>query len=524
MPIDLIKETLVTEVVVSQERVQNVIEGDILVPDSKPDISRIISVDGTIRVEGEKIEEGKMIVEGTVNFSVLYVSEVGEEAIINVESSTVFKHEIELESVAPKMQGEVKAEIEHIDFSMNNERKIGIKAIVNLKCKVKEKRSAEIITSTDGFEDLQVLKERFQYISTAEKRSEEILVKDAFEIEDNLPEIEEIVKTNWGISNKETKITDKKIIVGGILLIDVVYLTDDSEDMMRSYKAEIPFNNFVEMSEANCEAKYKSIIRVNTMAAKIIENIQGERRIIEIEAFVQVDAEIVKNVEKELIVDVYSHKKKLAVERNTVLFKKNIETEETSVSLNESLNVPLNNPRIEKILFVNARTSISDYHEIGKKIVIEGVLGIVMIYMSESEVQSLHRFEQEIPFKQYIGLGGAYEGIKADIELSDASVKYEVVGENQGDVKVDFKIECEAYVLEKVELIGEITELEQSENSDNGPSLIIYVIQSGDTLWKIAKKYNSTMENIIENNNIENPDELSANEYILSQNEHTLKL
>ena len=42
----------------------------------------------------------------------------------------------------------------------------------------------------------------------------------------------------------------------------------------------------------------------------------------------------------------------------------------------------------------------------------------------------------------------------------------------------------------------------------NSPSIVIYIVKKGDTLWNIAKRYKTTIENIIELNNIENPDNL----------------
>ena len=34
------------------------------------------------------------------------------------------------------------------------------------------------------------------------------------------------------------------------------------------------------------------------------------------------------------------------------------------------------------------------------------------------------------------------------------------------------------------------------------PGIVGYIVQSGDTLWKIAKKFHTTVDNIIETNNL----------------------
>ena len=37
-------------------------------------------------------------------------------------------------------------------------------------------------------------------------------------------------------------------------------------------------------------------------------------------------------------------------------------------------------------------------------------------------------------------------------------------------------------------------------------SVIIYSVDKGDTLWKLAKKYNTTIEELVKINDIENPE------------------
>lgn len=46
-------------------------------------------------------------------------------------------------------------------------------------------------------------------------------------------------------------------------------------------------------------------------------------------------------------------------------------------------------------------------------------------------------------------------------------------------------------------------------------SVTIYVVQNGDTLWKIAKRYFTTVDNLIKINNIENPDIIKPGEKLI---------
>ena len=47
-----------------------------------------------------------------------------------------------------------------------------------------------------------------------------------------------------------------------------------------------------------------------------------------------------------------------------------------------------------------------------------------------------------------------------------------------------------------------------------GGSILPYAVQSGDTLAKIAKKYNVTMEQLIKWNDIKNPDMITVGQQL----------
>lgn len=55
--------------------------------------------------------------------------------------------------------------------------------------------------------------------------------------------------------------------------------------------------------------------------------------------------------------------------------------------------------------------------------------------------------------------------------------------------------------------------MEEEDNMEDY-SVIIYVVKSGDTLWKIAKKFGSTVEDIARVNGMKNPDKINIGEKI----------
>jgi LysM repeat protein len=51
--------------------------------------------------------------------------------------------------------------------------------------------------------------------------------------------------------------------------------------------------------------------------------------------------------------------------------------------------------------------------------------------------------------------------------------------------------------------------------SSTRPSMLFYVVQKEDTLWKIARHYQTTVETLIKANSIANPDNIELGQKLL---------
>ena len=62
--------------------------------------------------------------------------------------------------------------------------------------------------------------------------------------------------------------------------------------------------------------------------------------------------------------------------------------------------------------------------------------------------------------------------------------------------------------------MNKVTMNDEEMDQVTGGSILPYSVQSGDTLAKIAKKYNVTMEQLIKWNDIKNPDMITVGQQL----------
>ena len=63
-------------------------------------------------------------------------------------------------------------------------------------------------------------------------------------------------------------------------------------------------------------------------------------------------------------------------------------------------------------------------------------------------------------------------------------------------------------VVTRMETAETVTDITMDEETARQPmaGAVIYMVQKGDSLWKIAKRYRTTVNDILAVNDIENPD------------------
>ncbi|QEK13278.1 DUF3794 domain-containing protein [Crassaminicella thermophila] len=524
MAVELMRDLLKIDQVIGEGDTQALVEGEILVPDVKPDISRILSVDGNINITGKEAVADKIVVDGVVNFKILYASEAGDYPIYSMNASAGFSQKIDIPETQPNMDMDVVAEIEHIDFSVINERKISIKTVLNLTGKSIATSKMEVLRGVEGLEDLQILKNTVYYNDRIGNNHSETIVRENFEIDENMPEIAEILKCDAFAVEKEKQVTDGKVIVGGVVKVNTLYVADDDRNSLFLLKHEIPFTHFVEVTGAMKDMDSKVKLKVDEVYTDVKENIDGDRKIFEVEAMVKIDAIVNDIEEKEVVVDAYSPSKKLKIDKKKVVFNQTVGKNASNMVVKEMLDLPSNYPEIFKVFSINTNPIITEVSMVEDKNIIEGIIEADVLYISQDKDQSAHSFRQEIPFRHFVEVDGAREGMQTEVDIHINDVDYSLINPEQIELKVNIGASCIVSKKLEIDVLVDAEELDEMVDLSKRPSITIYYVQPGDTLWKIAKRYHTTVDDLIKTNNIENPERIIPGDQIIIQKTFKYKI
>lgn len=503
---EMIRDILKVEELKGYEEIESLVETDLYLNQVNPDIERVLWADGKVEILNTKIIQDKILVNGLIKFKIVYKSNEEESNIHLLETNRDFREEIEIEGITEEMAGEIKSKLEYIEYEIIDERKLSLAALIKLKGKVDQVNLVEIVKDIKEGPNLQILKEKIQYNDVKGKEESYTFIKEAFEIQDEQPNIDEVLKIQMMAYEKEFNISQDRIIVSGMIETSIIYF---GENRLNSIKREIPFTHFLEMTDIYEGLKCHINMEVVDGQYELRENLEGEIRIIDLEAKVKILGKVYDIEEKEVIIDAYSTSKVMNLKREEIAIIENIK----DIVDRENITKELSGTSFKEIYAVEGNSNIIDSQYVEDKIIVEGLLSLIIYYLKE-ETEEIATLREEIPFKSYVTTEELENNPIINVDTSLEELKYNLKNDIlniEGKVKNHILIDMER----KINILAEIEETEVLIDKKNRPSITIYMVQKEDSLWNIAKRYNTTMEEIILANDIISPSTLMPGEKII---------
>lgn len=494
--IDAVKENLCINKIVGSKMFQITIEGDSIIPDSKPDILNDISTTGNVCIYKKEILEGKIRLDGNVNIYLMYLADgegVGARAF---NASIDFTEILDFPDVESKMTLDENISIKKIECKVLNGRKVSFKVLLEVDARVFLNENEEMIREINGVEDIQSQIVSLQMNSLVGQNTSKTSAKETIIISDT-DQIEEILSVDFNVLNQDTKISYNKVLAKADVELKIVYLTNDGR--IKKVEEKIPIMGFIDLvgvSEDDlCEVKYK-LKNIN-----IKPNV-GEEHSINAELEFEIFCRVFGNKEISLIQDMYSPSRNLGFNQNKVSTMVNMRNTRNIINIREKIK--LEDEEYNKICDVIATPVINEKNISRDMVKYSGDLKLKFILLNNDE-NYVKVQEVSVPFTFNQEIEGINKESSIDTDISNSFQEFTKDGMDIS-IKVDLSLNTSSYDLETINVIDNIEELEDGET--NPYSMVIYFVKPGDTLWKIAKKYRSTIDDIARINNIENPNKI----------------
>lgn len=516
MALELTKELININQIIGGDFSQTLVEGDIIVPDVKPDIARILQVDGIVVINNKEVQQDKVLVSGNVNFKILYAPEGTDKAVKSINASSSFTHSVDVKSARPNMKARIESDIEHIEFTTLNSRKINVKAVVSIDCNVENMVSLDMITNIAGEGDVQVRKKSIKTYSIVAESDNPFIVRDDLEIPAGKPSIKDILKIDTKVTGRDVKVINDKVVVKGELNVCTLYVGEMDNDSIQFMEHEIPFTEIFDVEEVREDMYCDLVYDIKDVYFNVQEDSDGDTRVLSIEATMNAFTRVSQEVFVDVVVDSYSPEGDISLDKKTFNIDEIIDDSRSQTTIKQIIDLPADVPNIAQIYNVITKPYVTESLVEDNRVVVEGVIDTYILYLADSEENPVYSFKQEIPFKHIIDVKDAVPDMTCDVKAEVTHCSYSMNAASEIEVRCIIGVESKVIKTTRVELITHAEISPFSVDSINScPSITIYFVQKGDTLWDIAKHYHITMEEITKVNEIQENDVLPPGKQLL---------
>lgn len=500
MEAELIRENILTSYPSANLNLNIIAEGETIVPDTKKDISEIISVEGRSFIEKTEIQKGRIIITGTAEFTVLYSAENSEE-ICSLNTRIPFNHIEDCPSVSGDDKVSLHTETLHSECILLNSRKISLKSVIFVSFTSYLDLSLPVVTGIKCSEaEVKKEPETFSYLTAC--------IEECFTISDFLTfpasssPFESSLLCRVSVTDCSVKAVTGKAVAKGNLSVFHLYLTKDGT--ISHIEHAVPFTEIIDIPSLSDETVYHTNFYVKKFSLDE-SNKNSDERIFALSADICFSATAFETATVPVVTDAYipGYDTKIV----TSAYKKSelLCSEITTLTVKDTIDLPFDYPPMEQICPLYARvTGIKSETENGK-ITVTGTLDINVTYLAsggKNVISDIHESTFTHTFESPSECPSVYA------KASVSHIDFNFINQSKLDYRCIVNLSaaisrnCDSFMTVDSIIIGE-------ETKKKRPSIIIYFVKSGDTLWDIAKKYNTTIDKLIMANNLEKDDILN---------------
>ncbi len=481
------------------------VESDIIVPDTKPDIYRILCVNAKADLEEQYVRKGKMVLSGNVRFDIMYIGETDKGRIYTITTTVPFNHQHDVAGSEDSYQCISGCRVASTDFKVKNSRKLSAAARLSMDTEVIDYSTLDILESVSGDNPPPSKQTELSYDTLAGCRSVSFTVSDTI----SLPgiDISEVPDLCVYMDNTEIKTVNNKAIIKGILPAKLFYISSGEPT---TYETEISFTEIADMDMANSDSVLCSNFSVSGVDYQISQT--EDDTTVDLDIKVSGYIKAYDRINHSVVSDIYSPDYSYTASKNTLKFEKISGPADVQITLKDTLSSDFGN--ISRVYYMNVYPFCQNITCDGSSVRLSGSVQTCVIYSNEDG--ELCSTKKDIPYEINTPVDCPGEDTVFDYSVCAANYGYTLGASGDAQARIILKSSVCVRSVSQVTVISDFAEDKASPIDKSAqPGIIVCYPDGSKTMWDYAVKYNTTCQDIAAVNNLDTHTPLVPGEPIL---------
>lgn len=473
-----------------------------IVPDYSPDIARIVDVNACLFLRGCEAADGRLSVSGTVKLTLLYAAE-NAQGLCTLDYAVPFEHAFD-GRLPGGAEVSVRGRVCAPEVRMLNPRKIFTRVNVELSAAPYARETLTVCGAVSGQEGyaIETLCERHEVSLIKAVGGKDFVFSDEATLPSGKESIRSLLSAQVRPRVTECKNVGSKVILKGVACVELVYASEEGK--LCQYACELPFSQILDGIEAG-DGDVSASVALSMTGCEIHtggEGSDGDGRTVSVKLFLNAFVVLRQTETVCCVTDLYSTAYELDARLESVELTRAPETTVVQQSVREQIDTGVD---IGCVLSANVCFGGVQVTQNGERASLRATAYIKVLYLDENGVAGLAERRCEVMAEAAVE--GTARAVVANVCAGDIMTNI-----NSGGIEVRFPAEFTVMSQASfscaclASLSAEACEVKSGET----PSLVLRALQEGQTLWVLAKRYRTTIAEILAANELSDESAVSA--------------
>ena len=300
----------------------------------------------------------------------------------------------------------------------------------------------------------------------------------------------------------EIRLGQDELILRGELLVFCMYLSE--EEKADWIAQSVPYEGRISCDGVSEEMYYYVHHALDDTLVDIRMDEDGEMRVLGIEGTLNLRMNIYEEEEMEILEDLYSLEQNCSFTTRSAVYEELLMQNQSKCKVSERLTLPELKEDVLQIIYSRGSIQVEHTEETDEGIRIEGILHVAFLYLRADDMEPYGSWQGMVPFSHLVECQDMPENVLSSMACHVEQLMVSLAGGEAVEIKAVLTFDTFIRRAVPTEVITEVEmqplDLEELEKR---PGIVGHIVQKGEDLWSLAKKYMTTEAGIREVNSLE---------------------
>ena len=266
---------------------------------------------------------------------------------------------------------------------------------------VDEMRTIELPVELND-SDISVKKKTIRLMSLRVHKKDTLRIKDDITLVSNRPNVETLLWYTIEPRNLDLRPEENKLRVKGELAVFLLYAGPEEANPPQWLEYTMPFNSEVECSGCSEELIPHIEVSLIHQGVEVKPDPDGEERILQVDAVLELNMKMYREEEHELILDAYSPLKECVLHGRKELLESLLVRNFSKCRLTDRIEIKESQGKVLQLCHSSGKVKVDKTKITDKGIVAEGIVMLKILYIIGNDEMPFYSMDAMLPFTHLI--------------------------------------------------------------------------------------------------------------------------